>query len=126
MIIYQYIGILIGIIGVFFTLMRFKDSKMSFNMLLMWIAIWLLLIIFSIYPGTSSILASITGIGRGLDLILILGLISCFYFIFKIYNMIENIEEEITHLVREMALQNTKPENEKSVPNEETTNSSLD
>ena len=40
--------------------------------------------------------------------------------------MIENIEEEITHLVREMALQNTKPENEKSVPNEETKNSSLD
>jgi len=126
MIIYQYIGILIGIIGVFFTLMRFKDSKMSFNMLIMWIAIWLLLIIFSIYPGTTSILASITGIGRGLDLILILGLIGCFYFIFKIYNMIENIEEEITHLVREMALERTKPENEKSVPNEETKNSSLD
>lgn len=126
MIIYQYIGILIGIIGVFITLMRFKDSKMSFNMLLMWIAIWLLLIIFSIYPGTTSILASITGIGRGLDLILILGLISCFYFIFKIYNMIENIEEEITHLVREMALEKTKPDDEKSVSNEETTNSPLD
>ncbi|NLJ39340.1 MAG: DUF2304 family protein, partial [Candidatus Atribacteria bacterium] len=35
---------------------------------------------------------------------LILGLIGCYYLIFRIYNMIENIEEEITNIAREMAL----------------------
>ncbi len=105
MILYQYIGLFIGIVGMIFTFLRFKDAKMSFNMLLVWAVIWLLLIIFSIYPETTSILASVTGIGRGLDLILIIGLIGCYYFIFKIYNLIENVEEEITSLVREIALQ---------------------
>ncbi|NYB52441.1 MAG: DUF2304 family protein [Methanobacteriaceae archaeon] len=121
MIIYQYIGLLIGIVGVLFTLIRFKDKKMTFNMLLVWATIWLLLIIFSIYPNTTSILANITGIGRGLDLILILGLISCFYLIFKIYNMIENIEEEITILVREMALESKKIDNKGKNGKEEST-----
>jgi hypothetical protein len=104
MILYQYIGLLIGFIGLFVTFLRFKDGKMSFNMLLVWEAIWLLLIIFSIYPALTSTLATITGIGRGLDLILIIGLIGCYYFIFRIYNLIENVEEEITELVREIAL----------------------
>lgn len=105
MILYQYIGLFIGLIGLIITFLRFKDGKMTFNMLLVWTTIWVLLIIFSIYPNTTSTLANITGIGRGLDLILIIGLICSYYFIFKIYNMIENIEEEITQLVREIALQ---------------------
>jgi hypothetical protein len=105
MIVYQYIGLIIGIIGIIFTFLRFKDGKMSFNMLLVWTVIWLLLIVFSIYPETTSILANITGIGRGLDLLLIIGLIGCYYFIFKIYNLIERVEEDITQLNREIALQ---------------------
>jgi hypothetical protein len=112
MILYQYIGLIIGIIGIIVTFLRFKDGKMSLSMLLMWSAIWILLIIFSVYPDTTSLLASATGIGRGLDLILIIGLIGCYYFIFKIYNMMENIEEEITHLVREIALEKGKSQEE--------------
>lgn len=108
MILYQYIGLIIGIIGIIVTFLRFKDGKMSLNMVMLWSAIWILLIIFSVYPDTTSLLASVTGIGRGLDLILIIGLIGCYYFIFKIYNMMENIEEEITHLVREIALEKGK------------------
>lgn len=113
MILYQYIGLIIGIIGIIITFLRFKDGKMSFNMLMVWIVIWLLLIIFSIDPDTTTTLASITGIGRGLDLILIIGLIGCYYFIFKIYNLIENVEEEITNLVREIALERGQSKKDK-------------
>ncbi|MDY9923067.1 DUF2304 domain-containing protein [Methanobacterium sp.] len=113
MILYQYIGLIIGIIGIIVTFLRFKDGKMSLNMLLVWSAIWILLIVFSIYPDTTTLLASITGIGRGLDLILIIGLIGCYYFIFKIYNIMENIEEEITHLVREIALEKGRSEDKR-------------
>lgn len=127
MIIYQYIGLLIGIIGIIVTSLRFKNGKMTFNMLLVWSAIWVLLIIFSIDPDTTSILASVTGIGRGLDLILILGLIGCYYFIFRIYNLIENVEEEITDLVREIALEQGKSnnKNENNPPKDNKNNETL-
>jgi len=105
MILYQYIGLFIGILGIIYTFLRFKDAKMSFNMLLVWMLIWIFLIVFAVYPETTSLLANITGIGRGLDLILIIGLIGCYYLIFRIYNLIENVEEEITQLVSELAIQ---------------------
>ena len=103
--IYQYIGVLIGIIGIIYTLLRFREGKMSLGMLIVWNAIWIIIIIISIFPKSTGELATLTGVGRGLDLIFILGIIGCYYLIFKIYNMIENIEQEITHLVREIALQ---------------------
>ncbi len=114
MLIYQLIGCVIGIIGIVISLLRFRDGKMSLNMLLVWTVIWVLLIVFSVYPTTTSLLSNITGIGRGLDIILIFGLIGCFYLIFKIYGMIETIEEEITLLTREIALNKKDNSGEKS------------
>ena len=115
--VYQYIGVLIGIIGIIFTLLRFREGKMSLGMLLVWNIIWILIIIISIFPRSTGEFASLTGIGRGLDLIFILGIIGCYYLIFKIYNMIENIEQEITHLVREIALQRENIESKKDEEN---------
>ncbi|CDG65036.1 MAG: hypothetical protein PWQ15_1780 [Methanobacterium sp.] len=102
---YQYIGIILGIAGIIYTLMRFKKSKMSLGMFLIWSVVWIALIVISLFPTATIYIANLTGIGRGLDIILILGLIGCYYLIFRIYNMIENIEDSITHIVREMALQ---------------------
>ena len=62
----------------------------------------------SLYPNDTNYLANYTGIGRGLDFVLILGILLSFYLIFKMYNKIENIEEELTDLVRELAIQNKK------------------
>ncbi len=117
---YQYIGIVIGIIGIIYTFIRFRDSKMSPGMLILWSIIWIVLIVLSIFPETTGYFANLTGIGRGLDVILILGLIGCYYLIFRIYNMIENIEEEITLLVREIALEKANSrKNENTLPEED-------
>ena len=57
------------------------------------------------YLYATSQLALATGIGRGLDVILILGLIGCYYLLFRIFNMMENLEEQMNYLIRELALQ---------------------
>lgn len=84
---------------------------MSLGMLMAWIVIWLIIIIISIYPNDTNYLASYTGIGRGLDFVLIIGLILSFYLIFKMYNKMEVIEEELTDLIRELAIQNKNTDN---------------
>jgi hypothetical protein len=103
---YQVIAIILGLIAILYSIIRFRDGKMSIGMLLVWILIWLIVIIISLYPNDTNYLASYTGIGRGLDFVLILGILVSFYLIFKMYNKIENIEEELTDLVRELAIQN--------------------
>ena len=74
-------------------------------MAFLWIIIWLVVIWVSIFPNSTNTFATLTGIGRGLDLVLIIGLIGGYYLIFKMYSMIENMDKEITLLVREIALQ---------------------
>lgn len=103
---YQIIAILLGLIAILYSILRFRDGKMSLGMLLAWILIWVIIIIISLYPNYTNYLASYSGIGRGLDFVLILGILVSFYLIFKMYNKIENIEEELTDLVRELAIQN--------------------
>ncbi|MGZ4857062.1 MAG: DUF2304 family protein [Methanobacteriaceae archaeon] len=111
---YQYIGILIGIVALIFTIIRFRDGKLSLGMFALWSGVWFIVILISIFPDVTSTLAIFTGIGRGLDVILIIGLIGCYYLIFRIYNMIENIEEEINQLVREIALERGSPQESSS------------
>lgn len=105
--IYQDVGALIGIIAIIIAVLRLKNGKMSLGMASLWILIWLIVIWVSIFPDSTNIFANLTGIGRGLDLVLILGLIVGYYLIFKMYSMIENMDKEITLLVREIALQRT-------------------
>jgi len=102
---YQIIAIFLGLVAITLSILRFRDGKMSLGMLIAWFLIWLIVIFISIFPNSTNYLASMTGIGRGLDFALILGLLLSFYLIFKMYNKIENIEEELTDLVRELALQ---------------------
>ena len=103
---YQVIAIILGLIAILYSILRFRDGKMSIGMLLVWIVIWLIVIIISLYPNDTNYLANYTGIGRGLDFVLIIGILLSFYLIFKMYNKIESIEEELTDLVRELAIQN--------------------
>jgi len=96
--------VITGLIGIIISLKRFKEGKTSPTVFVIWLLAWLSLIIISISPYTTSYFANIMGIGRGLDLILILAIIGAYYLLFRIYIMIENIEMELTRLVRELAL----------------------
>lgn len=103
---YQILAIILGLIAIIYSILRFRDGKMSLGMLLLWILIWLVIIIISLYPNLTNYFAIYSGIGRGLDFVLILGLLLSFYLIFKMYNKIETLDEELTNLVREIAIQN--------------------
>jgi hypothetical protein len=102
---YQYLGILLGVVAFLFTLFRFRKGHMSLGMFLLWSVVWIIIILVSLFPDATSELALATGIGRGLDVILILGLIGCYYLLFRMFNMMENLEEQMNYLVRELALQ---------------------
>jgi len=102
---YQIIGSIIGLIAIILAILRFREGKITIGMLSLWILIWTGVIYVSLNPEVTSAFAAVAGIGRGLDVVLILGLFGCYYLIFKVYTMIESMEKEITELVRELALQ---------------------
>src|SRR4051812_17817481 len=77
---------------------------------LLWTLVWIGTASIIIFPDVTSFVAHLLGIGRGADLIIYASLIIIFYLIFRIHLKLARLEQEITELVRAIALERlTKP-----------------
>jgi len=101
---YQILVVIIAILAILLAFDRFHRKKTSIQTFILWIVLWAILAIFALIPESSSILARIIGIGRGLDLVLIFGIIGSYYLIFRVYLKLEKIDQNITELVRKISM----------------------
>ena len=88
--------------------LRMRKSEISKGEFAFWTGLWSIIIIIAIIPRTTNFLAQIVGIGRGADLALVSAVILLFYLNFRLYVKISNTEQEITKLVRQLALTRKK------------------
>ena len=61
--IYQPIGVIIGILGLIISIIRFRSGKSSAGMLGFWILVWAITIVISIFPDSTTFFANLFGIG---------------------------------------------------------------
>jgi hypothetical protein len=71
---------------------------------LLWTLVWVGTAFIIIFPDTTSYVAHLLGIGRGADLIIYTSLLVTFYLIFRIHLTLAHLEQEITEIVRAIAL----------------------
>ncbi len=109
---------LIQIFGIIFSLfawsrafLRYKDKKVSARSLFLWSVVWVSIIVVALYPELISSAANFLGIGRGMDVLIYVSIIVIFYLMFRLYVMMDAQNQEITSLVREIAINN--PEKKK-------------
>ena len=95
-------------------ILRFRGKELTLPAFLFWVAIWFGLILVTIFPQWASILAKFFGVGRGADLLVYLSVILLFYLIFRIYVRFENLERDLTKLVRQLALREKSNNNKTS------------
>ena len=92
---------------------KFRDNILKISEFIGWLLIWIVVLVIFWLPQTTSYLAIIFGIGRGVDLVTYISIISIFYLMFRLLLRIEKIEKEITTIIRNVALKNNKNEDEK-------------
>ncbi|MDR0900590.1 MAG: DUF2304 family protein [Methanobrevibacter sp.] len=107
---YQIVVVIIAILAILLVFQRFHKKKTSLQTFILWIILWIFLAIFGIIPDSSTFLANFLGIGRGLDLILIFGIIGAYYLVFRLYLKIEKLDQDITKLIRLIAIDNEEKE----------------
>jgi len=88
--------------------LRAKDKKITIIELFFWLGIWGGLIFVVFFPNIISRVADLVGIKRGIDVIIYTSVGIIFYLIFRLYVKLEDIEREITKVVRELALNKKK------------------
>ena len=104
----QYLLIAFVLLAVIKVIQKYKQGGMHLLEFLFWTLIWIGAGVIIAFPETSQFLADLLGIGRGADLILYVGLTVAFYRIFRIHLTLGQVENEITEIVRAIALENLK------------------
>lgn len=99
------IVILLIVLAIWWRLyLRFKNSDLNVREFIEWFILWLAVAVVTILPDTASYFANLLGVGRGVDLVVYLALLLIFYLLFKIFLRLERGEQQLTKVVRELAL----------------------
>lgn len=89
-------------------ILRFRSGQIKITEFGFWGALFSTAIVVILYPTETTQLANNLGIGRGVDLVVYLSVVTLFYLVFRIYVMLEDLRHEITELVRKLALEKTR------------------
>ena len=100
----QVLAIVFGLFAFSRAFLRWKESKLKLIELLFWGGIWLFAIVIAIFPQTLNLFSNVVGFRRGLDFILSFSVVALFYLIFRLYVKIDENDQNLTRLVREITL----------------------
>ena len=94
--------------------LRFRKKEISARELIIWIVFWILVGVAAVLPQTTNFLADKVGVGRGLDLVLVIGVVVLFYLIFRVLVKIRYLDKTITEVTRKTAINNAEQEGKKN------------
>ncbi len=100
----QLILILFILFAVTKVALRYKDKIISLQEFILWTIFWFMVGFVVILPETTSFVANLVGVGRGVDLVIYISILILFYIAFRILVRLDKIEKNITKIVRKMAL----------------------
>ena len=84
--------------------LRFRKGGLPVIHLVTWFLFWAAVIVAVLRPTTTSAVAAWVRVGRGTDLVMYLSVVAIFYLLFRMFGKIEELERQITRVVRAAAL----------------------
>ena len=85
-------------------LLRFRKGGLPVVHLVIWFLFWTAMIVAVLRPATTSAVAAWVRVGRGTDLVMYVSVVVLFYSLFRMFGKIEELERQITRVVRAAAL----------------------
>jgi hypothetical protein len=83
---------------------RFKDKQISPLELVFWCLLWIAAGVVLFIPQVTNPIARVLDIGRGIDVAVYLSIVLLFYLVFRLYVKLDIQNQNITKLVREVAI----------------------
>lgn len=83
---------------------KVRTREVHIQTLMAWILFWIAVIALVWQPNLTDYLAHFLQVTRGADAVFYLSLVGIFYLLFRIFIRLERMDQEVTTLVREIAL----------------------
>jgi hypothetical protein len=106
----QLLLVCFALFGVVRGLMRFRRGQMQFANLAAWLLFWCAVTVVALLPETTSVVAGWLGVGRGADFAMYLAMLAMFSLLFRMFGKVEDLERQITRVVRAAALRELEDE----------------
>lgn len=85
-------------------LKKFRKGELSRREFIWWSILWSVIITATLLPKTTDIVANFLGVGRGYDLSVYISIIILFYLMFRMMIKIDQIDRNITKIVRKISI----------------------
>src|SRR5574337_1753093 len=85
------------------TWLKSRHARLRPLAFLLWLLVWSVVLLVVLFPDLTSMAAGYLGMGRGVDLVLYVGMLYIYFLLFTIQEKIGQIERDLSTIVREMA-----------------------
>jgi len=90
------------------TFIRFRKATIGRSEFFVWLILWLGVLVLIWNPRSTNVVAHWLGVGRGADAVFYVSIVVLFYAIFRLYGKLENLEHQLSELVKKIALNQKK------------------
>ena len=108
LLLFQFVFIVFACIALVGVIKRYREGLLGPKGLVFWFLFWLTVILVVIWPDSTSMIASIFGIGRGVDFIIYSAIAILFFLLFRLHIKLESIGRDVTRLTRGRSLEDKK------------------
>jgi small membrane protein len=100
----QVVVVLFSLYAATRALARYRKRTIGWGGLVFWILFWLAAAVCVLVPDLTQRFARVLGVGRGADAVFYVSLVGLSYAFFRLYLRIRLLEQELTLLVRRLAI----------------------
>lgn len=104
----QYVATGIIAIIIIQLFLKLRKDKLSWLKILIWLLFWGSALFVVWFPKVIAELAQVSGVGRGVDVIIYVSIIFLFYLLFNQNSKIDELNKQITKITREIAKNETR------------------
>jgi len=95
---------LVLLIALAVTWKRAKENVIRKREAFLWSLVWIIAAVVILLPETTSFVANLLGVGRGVDLVLYASVVVLFFLVFKLFTSLDGLDKKLTDMVRKDAL----------------------
>lgn len=106
--IFQLGVVLFALLVILRTYGQYKKELVSRYWLLAFSSLWVLIAVAAIVPHATDDIARVVGVERGADMLVYVAVLVLLYAVYRLFVRAQKMHEEITELVRQIALANPK------------------
>lgn len=101
---YRVILIVFVVLALTKVMLRYKDGLITGRRFAGWLVFWVSLAVIGSLPQMTDPLSQQLGVGRGADLFFFLAIVLLSYLLLTTYQQVHKLEQDVTRLVRALAL----------------------